>query len=109
MSHELENSLVASITFNALAVTPVILGRQGIAQVIVNGVGDYTVQLVDGIADGEETTSCAVFVAPPAAAQITHTKNPAAPNNEYNVLTWAGNVAAHTIWSLNIFRCRTGT
>ncbi len=109
MSHELENNLIASIAVDGLAVPPVILAQQGIAQLIVNGVGDFDVVLVDGIADAEETTSCACFAPDPAAGQITHTKNPALPNNRYNVRTWNGALAADVIWTFNVFRLRTGT
>lgn len=110
MSHEIENSLVASCTVDGTVDPIVIRGRQGIASVTRNGVGLYTVVLDDPIGVAEETSSCASNAPGGVATEITHTKNPANPLTEYAVETHTSTgVSIDTIWSLNIFRCTSGS
>lgn len=115
MSHEIENNLVASLVVDATqGPALVILGSKGIGVVVRSGpVGDYTFQLenAEGIGFNEETTSCACIGVGNVAAEITHLKesNPLSQQDEYEVQCRDSlGSPIDTIFSMNIFRVRTG-
>ena len=107
MSHEIENNMVAGLKYDGN--TQTILARSGIAAVVRNGVGDFSVQLEDPIGSGEEGTDCGIWLDGVAIGIITHSRVNA---TTFNVRTWtrpAGAPIDEAIWSFNVFRLKTGS
>ncbi len=112
MGLEIENNLVAGVRFNG-AVGGGILSQYGIASVVRNGVGQYTVTTVEGLGDAEDCDTCAIEPGEQTVDRVaTHLKTGL---NTWAIHTWgpitAGPTArAHVdaVWSFKVFRIATG-
>lgn len=115
MALEIENNLHAGVRYDGNSTT--IVSRFGIASVVRNGQGDYTVTLLAGLGDAEDCVTCSVEPSPPNGAinrTIAHEKvNP----TTWNVFTFGALVggppairqAEDAAWSLKFFRIATST
>lgn len=93
MATETTNYLQAAVKYDG--VNDVILSRTGIASVVKNGVGDYTVNLTDGIAANGDVRTVAMEGTVPALAAVSRDNA-----TEYQVRLTATQVATDRI--LNI-------
>lgn len=111
MALEIENNLVAGVRFNGAAVGGGILSQYGIASVVRNNVGQYTVTTVDSLGDAEDCDTCAVEPGAQTVDRvIAHLKTGV---NTWAIFTYGPIVLGvraliDTTWSFKVFRIATG-
>jgi hypothetical protein len=110
---EIENNLVAGVRFNGAAQGGGILAQYGIASVVRNNTGQYTVTTVDSLGDAEDCDTCAVEPGGQTVDRVaTHLKTGV---NTWAIYTWGpvtagptARAAVDATWSFKVFRIATG-